>query len=101
MRFGTSERGTTLSTLLESGNPSYIEPSWKHLVLVFGGVSGLEAALSADRELQNAGVTEVKDLFDRWVNLVPGQGSRTIRTEEAVWVGLTGLRSVVEARSAL
>jgi predicted SPOUT superfamily RNA methylase MTH1 len=101
MSVGTSERGTTLSTLLESGDPSYIEPSWKHLVIVFGGVSGLEAALSADRELLNAGVTEVKDLFDRWVNLVPGQGSRTIRTEEAVWVGLTGLRSVVEARTGL
>jgi predicted SPOUT superfamily RNA methylase MTH1 len=100
MSVGTSERGTTLSMLLESGNSSYIEPSWKHLVIVFGGVSGLEAALSTDRELQNAGVTEVKDLFDRWVNLVPGQGSRTIRTEEAVWVGLAGLRSVVEARTA-
>lgn len=98
---GTSERGTTLATLLDSSDPSYVEPSWKHLVVVFGGVAGLEAALSADRELLNAGVTEVKDLFDRWVNLVPGQGSRTIRTEEAVWVGLAGLRSVVEARSAV
>jgi predicted SPOUT superfamily RNA methylase MTH1 len=78
-----------------------VRPDWKHLVLVFGGVAGLEAALSADRELLNAGVTEVRELFDRWVNLVPGQGSRTIRTEEAVWVGLTGLRTVVEARSAV
>ena len=101
MSVGTSERGTTVSALLDSEDATYVQPSWKHLVLVFGGVSGLEAALSADRELQNAGVTEVKDLFDRWVNLVPGQGSRTIRTEEAVWVGLTGLRSVVEARTAV
>jgi len=100
MSVGTSERGTTVATLLDSADSSYITPDWKHLVLVFGGVSGLEAALSADRELLDAGVTEVKDLFDRWVNLVPGQGSRTIRTEEAVWVGLTGLRGVVEARSA-
>ena len=51
MSVGTSERGNPLSTLLENGNPSCIEPSWKHLLLVFGGVSGLEAALSADCEL--------------------------------------------------
>lgn len=101
MSVGTSERGTTVSALLDGKDATYVQPNWKHLVLVFGGVSGLEAALSADRELQNAGVMEVKDLFDRWVNLVPGQGSRTIRTEEAVWVGLTGLRSVVEARTAV
>lgn len=101
MSVGTSERGVTVSSLLDSSDSAYVQPDWKHLVIVFGGVAGLEAALSADRELQKAGVSEVKDLFDRWVNLVPGQGSRTIRTEEAVWVGLTGLRSVVEARSAV
>jgi hypothetical protein len=102
MSVGTSERGTTVATLLDPADEaSYVRPDWKHLVLVFGGVAGLEAALSADRELLNAGVTEVRELFDRWVNLVPGQGSRTIRTEEAVWVGLTGLRTVVEARSAV
>lgn len=101
MSVGTSERGVTVSSLLDSSDEAYVQPDWKHLVIVFGGVAGLEAALSADRELQKAGVSEVRDLFDRWVNLVPGQGSRTIRTEEAVWVGLTGLRSVVEARSAV
>ncbi|OQO00712.1 hypothetical protein B0A48_13203 [Cryoendolithus antarcticus] len=71
-----------------------------HLLVVFGGVAGLEKALSADSELLQAGVTEVKDVFDRWINLVVGQGSRTIRTEEAVWIGLTGLRSLVEARNS-
>lgn len=102
MSVGTSERGVEVGSLLdrESGE-AYVKPDWKHLVVVFGGVAGLEAALQADRELQRAGVSEVRELFDRWVNLVPGQGSRTIRTEEAVWVGLTGLRAVVEARSAV
>jgi len=37
-------------------------------------------------------------LFDTWVNLVPSQGSRTIRTEEAVWIGLTTLGLALEAR---
>jgi predicted SPOUT superfamily RNA methylase MTH1 len=100
MSIGTSERGTTLASLLDERSPTCITPTWQHLIVVFGGVSGLEAALSADAELQAAGIQEVKDMFDRWVNLVPGQGSRTIRTEEAVWVGMTGLGPVVEARNA-
>jgi len=45
--------------------------------------------------LQNLGVVVAKVVFDRWVNVCPGQGSRTIRTEEAVWIGLTGLRKLV------
>ena len=99
MSIGTSERGVAVSDVLDAGNAAHIAPTWKHLILVFGGVAGLEAALSADTELQAAGVAEAKDLFDRWVNLVPGQGSRTIRTEEATWVGLAGLRSIVTARA--
>jgi predicted SPOUT superfamily RNA methylase MTH1 len=35
-------------------------------------------------------------LFDAWVNLVPGQGSRTIRTEEAVEFGLCALKPWVD-----
>nr|OQO32369.1 hypothetical protein B0A51_00428 [Rachicladosporium sp. CCFEE 5018] len=95
---GTSERGQLVSTLSDSTSSEHVPASWQHLIVVFGGVAGLEKALSADSELLQAGVTEVKDVFDRWINLVVGQGSRTIRTEEAVWIGLTGLRSLVEAR---
>jgi predicted SPOUT superfamily RNA methylase MTH1 len=29
------------------------------------------------------------------VNVCPGQGSRTIRTEEAVWLALMGIKDVV------
>ncbi len=42
------------------------------------------------------GEKNVKELFDAWVNVLPGQGSRTIRTEEAIWLGLMGLRPFVE-----
>ena len=68
------------------------------MLIVFGGVAGLEAAVKADGELASMGVTEPEKLFDHWVNLCPGQGSRTIRTEEAVWLGLMGLRHLVVAR---
>ena len=100
---GTSERGITVGQLLskkrdaDTENPP-IPESWQHMFLVFGGVAGLETALKADQELLSKGVTDVKDVFDYWVNLVPGQGSRTIRTEEAVWLGLMGLREAVVER---
>ena len=53
---------------------------------------GLEAALEADTELE---VTNPKDLFDKYINVCPDQGSRTIRTEEAVLITLSSLRSKI------
>ncbi|KAM3421864.1 putative methyltransferase C9orf114 [Cercospora zeina] len=99
LSIGTSERGKPLKSILDKQSPAYVEPTWEHLIVVFGGVSGLEPALKADRELQSAGVRQAEEVFDSWINLVPNQGSRTIRTEEAVWVGLTGLREAIDARS--
>jgi methyltransferase len=89
---GTSERGVAVSSLAKSDLPAY-----QHLLVVFGGVAGLETAARNDVELNGKGVGagNVKDLFDFWVNLVPGQGSRTIRTEEAVWLGLMGLDRLI------
>ena len=36
------------------------------------------------------------ELFDIYVNVCPNQGSRTIRTEEAVLVTMASLRSKIE-----
>jgi predicted SPOUT superfamily RNA methylase MTH1 len=91
---GTSERGID-SQQLYSGSEDEKLGGFKHLLVVFGGVAGLEVAVKNDPELQKLGVVEAKDVFDRWVNVCPGQGSRTIRTEEAVWIGLMGLRRLV------
>ncbi|WPH00953.1 DUF171-domain-containing protein [Acrodontium crateriforme] len=99
MSVGTSSQGEALSYVLEARHESHIAPDWNHLLLVFGGEAGLEGALSADKDLQMAGVTEAKELFDRWVNLVPGQACRTIRTDEAIWIGLTGLSGLVLTRA--
>ncbi|KAI9799301.1 MAG: hypothetical protein M1825_004794 [Sarcosagium campestre] len=112
---GTSERGEPLSDLLsrsrrgaskdtnrlnENGiiNAAEAQPvmgKYRHLLVVIGGVAGLEQAVRADPELARLGVVEPQQLFDFWVDLCPGQGSRTIRAEEAVWMALMGLRSVV------
>lgn len=93
--FGTSERGVSLSTLNYPNSESHAVPEFRHMMLVFGGVAGLEVAVKADKELQSLGVESPEALFDHWVNLCPGQGSRTIRTEEAVWLGLMGVRDIV------
>ena len=95
LTFGTSERGIPLSGLLEK--PQLEDeglPTFKHMMIVFGGVAGLEAAVKADTELQRLQARMPESLFDYWVNLCPGQGSKTIRTEEAVWLGLMGLHNI-------
>ncbi|KAG9230632.1 putative RNA methyltransferase [Amylocarpus encephaloides] len=91
---GTSERGIDAQQLY-SGNEEDNLDGFKHLLIVFGGVAGLEVAFKNDSELQKLPVAVVEEVFDRWVNVCPGQGSRTIRTEEAIWIGLAGLRKLV------
>jgi methyltransferase len=79
---GTSERGTALTpTVLTS------LPQFSHLLIVLGGQAGIEAAAENDTTLK-LGSRDISELFDWWVNCVPGQGSRTIRTEEAIWIAL-------------
>lgn len=111
---GLSERGSPLKELLRNAvdeehesngtdingdaNGSSPLKNWNHLLIVFGGPPGLEKATSNDTTLREKGVTEASDLFDAWVNLMDGQGSRTIRTEEAVWIGLMGLWDLFKAR---
>lgn len=67
-------------------------PKYKHLLIVFGGLQGLEAALECDEALS---VEEPSLLFDHYLNTLPEQGSRTIRTEEAILVSLAALRRKV------
>jgi len=114
---GTSERGVPLTDILpmppNSADPAdsildaaelsaRLPAKYEHMLLVFGGVAGLEVAAAADEELKARGIEKenVGELFDAWVNLVPGQGSRTVRTEEAVWCGLMGVESYVRAQGA-
>jgi predicted SPOUT superfamily RNA methylase MTH1 len=92
---GTSERGVNVEDLYSDEEQKV--GKFNHLLIVFGGVAGLEVAVKNDPQLQKLGVVEAKDVFDRWVNVCRGQGSRTIRTEEAVWIGLMGLRRLVVA----
>jgi len=105
---GTSERGIPLSSILPDDVAPRNRPisterklpkRFEHLLLVFGGVKGLEPAVASDTELKAKGLSErsAHEVFDAWVNLVQGQGSRTIRTEEAVEIGLAGLKEYVDS----
>ena len=101
---GTSERGVPLSSILPDAiaprnrpesSSTKLPDSFKHIQIVFGGVSGLEPVVANDK---NIGLDKenAHTMFDYWVNLVEGQGSRTIRTEEAIEIGLAGLKSYVD-----
>uniref|UniRef100_A0A8C2MVI5 SPOUT domain containing methyltransferase 1 n=1 Tax=Cricetulus griseus TaxID=10029 RepID=A0A8C2MVI5_CRIGR len=81
LTIGTSERGSNVA--------SAQLPSFRHALVVFGGLQGLEAGVDADPNLE---VSEPSVLFDFYVNTCPSQGSRTIRTEEAILISLAALQ---------
>lgn len=98
---GTSERGSPLYSA--PGLPAEMTlalSGFKHLLIVFGGVQGLEHSAACDDKLVAAKVGSdhgqpVSDLFDYYLNTCPRQGSRTIRTEEAILISLAALQSVL------
>mmetsp|Transcript_28878 Transcript_28878/g.46832 ORF Transcript_28878/g.46832 Transcript_28878/m.46832 type:complete len:431 (-) Transcript_28878:78-1370(-) len=98
MKVGTSERGD-----VSIDNPKFRlakkeslkksdgdEDRFSHLIIVFGGVAGIEESVDADESMPLSG-EDSKKMFDVWVNIAPYQGSRTIRTEEAVFITLSRL----------
>ncbi|XP_063687188.1 putative methyltransferase C9orf114 [Bolinopsis microptera] len=62
---------------------------FRHVLVFLGGLQGLEPAIESDESLKE---TDPRTLFDYYLNTCPNQGSRTIRTEEALMITLTGLR---------
>ncbi|KAF8016914.1 hypothetical protein BT93_H2193 [Corymbia citriodora subsp. variegata] len=76
---GTSEHGEIVRS------SELVIPTSRHLMIAFGGLAGLEESVEEDNSLKGK---SVKDLFDRYLNTCPHQGSRTIRTEEAILISL-------------
>ncbi|KAL5222480.1 hypothetical protein ABZP36_027193 [Zizania latifolia] len=76
---GTSEHGKIMSS------SELNLPSLRHLLIAFGGLAGLEESIEEDRNLKGKGVN---DIFTAYLNTCPSQGSRTIRTEEALLISL-------------
>lgn len=103
---GTSERGVSLADLtlatlnsttvrLPSGETVEPLPTFSNALIVFGGLSGLELAVEADKGIK-LDRHSAKDLFDAWINVVENQGSRTVRTEEAIMIALARLKPLLE-----
>ncbi|XP_076168932.1 28S rRNA (uridine-N(3))-methyltransferase [Ptiloglossa arizonensis] len=85
LTIGTSDKGSSIDD---------IEPKsmkYHHALVVFGGLCGLEAAVDVDPNLT---VDDSSLVFDKYLNTCPQQGSRTIRTEEAILISLAGLRMI-------
>ncbi|VDK48479.1 unnamed protein product, partial [Gongylonema pulchrum] len=90
---GTSERGKPLNEFqLPLSEKKLAEINFSRILVVFGGLEGLEAAVEADESI---GCSAPEQLFEHYVNSVPGQGSRTIRTEEAIPITLSRLRPLI------
>lgn len=95
---GTSERGDCIDSVefkkVEKGadqKPTKKSKSdFNHILVVFGGIKGLEHSAVCDKEIANG--DDVGNLFDYWINTCPNQGSTTIRTEEAILITLSALR---------
>ena len=88
LKVGTSERGN-----VESADKLELQP-FNHAIIVFGGPQGLEQCLKLD---PNSQAEDVSSLFDAWLNTCAGQGSRTIRTEEALLISLAYLQPALMA----
>ncbi|CEM20350.1 unnamed protein product [Vitrella brassicaformis CCMP3155] len=86
LTIGTSERGDVLTR-------DYQMPPFKHLLIVFGGLGGLEEIV--EDEQAHVTASDPRELFDQYVNVCPGQTSRTIRTEEALLITLAAFKLLV------
>ncbi|KAI2466501.1 DUF171-domain-containing protein [Annulohypoxylon bovei var. microspora] len=99
LSIGTSERGLSIPEAFPDRKRKD-NINFQHLLIVFGGPRGLEYAAENDPELNGMGIVRgrTKELFDHWINILPGQGSRTIRTDEALFIGLAGLRKIWDGK---
>ncbi|KAF5304369.1 hypothetical protein FQA39_LY09748 [Lamprigera yunnana] len=87
---GTSDKGTDVNKLECR--------KYKHLLIVFGGLQGLEVAIENDDVLS---VDDPRFLFDNYLNTIPHQGSCTVRTEEAIMISLAVLKPLLQPKWAI
>ena len=84
LTIGTSERGEQTRCC------SLSLTEYNHALIVIGGPQGLEYCLRNDSKRSDH--SEPSTLFDKYLNICPDQGSRTIRTEEALLMTMTYLK---------
>ena len=83
---GTSDKGENYRTA-----DFYKKKNFKHCLIIFGGISGIEGMMVDDEHNQiNEG--NIEKNFDLYLNTCMNQGLRTIRTEEAILISLAVIR---------
>ncbi|XP_014211966.1 putative methyltransferase C9orf114 homolog [Copidosoma floridanum] len=87
LSIGTSDKGSSVDDVMSKSL------KYNHALIVFGGLSGIEAAVEND---SNLNISDASLVFHKYLNTCPNQGSRTIRTEEAVLITLAELRSKLD-----
>ncbi|XP_046389768.1 putative methyltransferase C9orf114 [Ischnura elegans] len=89
---GTSDKGS-------KDIPAQL-PSSDHILILFGGLQGLEMAVENNGgQLYKSVANDMTNLCDYYLNTCPKQGSRTIRTEEAILISLSVLTPKVVFKS--
>lgn len=81
---GTSDKGEDCEKL-------ELKKNYNHAIIILGGIQGIEGVVESDEKSKIKG-NEIQKLFDVYVNTCPNQGSRTIRTEEALMITLAALQ---------
>mmetsp|Transcript_16740 Transcript_16740/g.38487 ORF Transcript_16740/g.38487 Transcript_16740/m.38487 type:complete len:288 (+) Transcript_16740:3-866(+) len=106
LKIGTSERGNISVDDDNNSGPFHSLLTKKsnsqqphHVLIVFGGVAGIEECIDADETMKLPG-SRASSLFDLWINTCPFQGSRTIRTEEAILISLARLSPYLSTNAA-
>lgn len=110
LTIGTSERGHSIHDLppmtslgssslsTENSEELLFQSKFKdskRILVVFGGLHGIESCIDGDADLTAVSPEEAHKLFDLWLNTCPNQGSRTIRSEEAILITLSWLRPLL------
>ena len=80
---GPSEHGISVDDIQK------IDP-FNHCLVVFGGLHGIEGIMEADETIPGS---DPASLFNLYVNTCPNMGSRTIRTEESLFITLAALKT--------
>lgn len=85
LTIGTSDKGSSVDV--------FECPVFNHMLILFGGLQGLEIAIESDPILETE---DPHVLFDFYLNTLPEQGSKTIRTEEAILITLASIRPKIK-----
>ena len=85
LKLGTSDKGDVIDFVDFKRVAGF-----KHGIVFFGGLEGIEGII-AEEEFSSLKVKNIESMFDMYLNTCPEQGTRTIRTEEAIVLSMAAI----------